>query len=107
MLITPWSHSFGCVALNNTLNASAPALSLVAIVWCVHFALYECETRELLRAASHALTDFCLAVSVRNCPGEENLQQVNFAVDRYKTKLQHEGQLFSCIFDGGEGVLQF
>lgn len=34
MLITPWSDSFGSVALNNTLKASAPALSLVSYCVC-------------------------------------------------------------------------
>lgn len=34
MLITPWSDSFGCVALNNTLNASAQALLLVSYCVC-------------------------------------------------------------------------
>lgn len=76
MLITPWSDSFGCVTLNNTLNASAQALSLVNYCVCV----CKCVTTELHSAVSHARTHFYLAVRGGDYSDEENCRQVNVAV---------------------------
>lgn len=98
MLITPWSDSFGCAALNNTLNASAQALSLVSYCVC------KCVTTELHKAVSHPRTHFCLAVRARNYSDED---QVNVTADKHMRKHHVRATGFSCMLKDSSGLLQF
>lgn len=88
MLISPWSDSFGCAALNNTLNASAQALSLVR----------NCERVQVLNHNIHKASTQT-STHLWETPGEENLTQVYFTGDAHMIfKAALDIFLFVCFY---------
>lgn len=84
MLITPWSDSFGCAALNNTLNASAKALSLVS--YCVCAQVCEQRISQSSLTCSHTLR-FNSRSMILHC-------HVNVAADAHeKTRADDDSHL--------------